>query len=76
MMMQGQKVRLKRNDYSWKESDLDITGTIIGMGHVVRNNEMIPLYMVELDEGFYSHENRVYNSIIPVHRDSLEIPIE
>lgn len=75
-MMQGQKVRLKRSVLSWKESDPDITGTIIGKGHVVQNNEMVPLYLVELDEGFYSHDNRCWHNIIPVHSDSLEIPIE
>lgn len=76
-MMQGQKVRLKRTDSpAWKEFDSDITGTIIGKGHVVRNNVMVPLYLVELDQGFYSHDNRCWQTIMAVHSDNLEIPID
>lgn len=54
----------------------DLTGTIGGMGHITNDNgEMIPVYLVKLDIGFWSHNDSVHHSFIPVHRESLQ-PIE
>lgn len=57
----------------------DLTGTIKGMGHVFRNDgnsaTYVPVYLVQLDIGFWSHGNSIYHSFIPVHRESLQ-PIE
>jgi hypothetical protein len=52
-----------------------MTGTIVGMGHITRNNEMVPVYMIDLSEGFYNPEKTCYVQILVVHRDNLE-PIE
>jgi len=49
----------------------DITGTIVGLGHIVG----ITVYIVELDQGFYSPDRRIYISRMVVARESLR-PIE
>lgn len=72
-MKTKQRVKIV-NTYNDKAPNL--TGVIAGMGHIVNdNNEMVPIYLVKLDEGFLSHGNAVYHSHVPVHRESLQ-PIE
>lgn len=52
----------------------DRTGKIVGMGHIVRDNKTQPVYLVELDEGFWSEDKSTWVSIIAVDR-SILLPI-
>jgi hypothetical protein len=75
-MNHGQKVKLVN---SFRDDAPEMSGTIVGMGHVNLptvfsvGTKMVPIYLVKLDEGFWSHENRIFHSIIPVHRENLEL---
>ena len=73
-MNHGQRVKIVN---TYNDNDPGLTGTIAGMGHVISDisGETHPIYLIRLDEGFWSHDNAVYHSIIPVHRDSLMLDL-
>lgn len=75
----GQRVRLSKTYSTVTEPK----GTIRGFGHLIRNEKTFPtrrehsfpIYLVELDEEFYSEDKTIWVSILPVHHDSVS-PIE
>jgi len=74
-MNHGQKVKVVN---TYRDNAPELSGEIVGMGHVnlptvfSNSTTMVPIYLVKLDEGFWSHDNRVFHSIIPVHRENLQ----
>lgn len=60
--MQGRKVKLLSGE----------TGKIVGVGHVLKDRATYSVYMVELDNSFFSPTGRGVN-ILPVERLAMEL---
>jgi hypothetical protein len=59
----NQRVKLDRSYWGEEFSSTpDITGTIVGVGSTINavSHEIQPIYIVKLDQGFYSPCNRIY----------------
>lgn len=70
-----QRVQLT-GTYSRTEKGLEApTGTIVGMGHLFRDNKTQAIYLVELDQGFYSEDRTIWVSVLTVDRNAL-LPID
>lgn len=55
-----------------------ITGSVVGHGTLDREaccgnvlSDVTPVYLVELDEGFFDPSNRCWVAVLVVHGDSL-----
>lgn len=55
-----------------------LTGVVVGYGHLDRGaapsntiDDVTPIYLVDLDEGFWDPKLQVYVSVLVVHGDSL-----
>lgn len=46
-------------------------GTVVGVGHVLGIESMLPVYIVELDEGFYSADGDTYIKKVVAHPDNM-----
>lgn len=55
-------------------TQIGVTGTITGMGHMLETGDTRPIYIVQLDNGFYSPDKKVYISVMVVDRQAL-LPI-
>ena len=53
----------------------DITGIVIGYATIEMGDGMEALYLVKLDKGFYSPDNRIWITTMQVHPENL-IPID
>lgn len=72
-MNHGQRVKLVN---TYNDKDPGLTGVIAGTGHMIQpSGETQPIYIVRLDEGFWSHDKAVWHSVIVAHRDSLMLDL-
>jgi hypothetical protein len=68
-MKADQKVNLRDQN-----GETGITGTIVGLGHLLELGSSQPFYIVKLDEAFYHPTQKLKVSVVVVHRQTL-IPI-
>jgi hypothetical protein len=62
-----QRIRLVGNSTDPKRD-----GSVVGLGTIIREETVIPVYLVELDEGFFNKDDTIWTSVLVVHRESLE----